>query len=70
MNSLIRGASVIILMIIVGFVWSKIGAARLRKRGVEEAAAKKQAGQEARKYSLIAAFLYMVAMVSVAGLFM
>lgn len=70
MNSLIRATSVIVLMVIVGFGWSRIGAARLRRRGVEEAAAAKQAGQEARKYSLIAAFLYMVAMVSVAGLFM
>ncbi len=70
MNSLIRGTSVIVVMVIVGFAWSKIGAARLQKQGVEAAAAKTQAGQTARKASLIAAFLYMVAMVSVAGFFM
>ena len=70
MNSLIRGTSVIVVMVIVAFAWSNIGTVRLRKRGMEEAAARTQAGQEARKYSLIAAFLYMVAMVSVAGLFL
>ncbi|TVQ97826.1 MAG: hypothetical protein EA403_14690 [Spirochaetaceae bacterium] len=70
MNSLIRGTSVIVVMVIVWFAWSKIGAARLQKQGVEAAAAKTQVSQTARKASLIAAFLYMVAMVSVAGFFM
>ena len=70
MNSLIRAISVIAVMVIVGFAWSRIGTARLRKRGMEEAAIKAEVSREARKYSLIAAFIYMVAMVSIAGLFM
>ncbi|TVR06148.1 MAG: hypothetical protein EA403_01155 [Spirochaetaceae bacterium] len=70
MNSLIRGTSVIVIMLIVGLGWSKIGAARLRKRGVAEAEAKSQASAQAKKFSIIAAFLYMVSMVSIAGLFM
>jgi hypothetical protein len=56
-------------MILVGFAGYGIRYSQLRKRGVEEPAAKPQAKQSAKKYSLIAAFLYMVAMVSVAGLF-
>lgn len=46
------------------------GTARLRQQGVEEAEAVSRVRKAARKFSLIAAFLYMVAMVSVAGLFM
>ena len=57
-------------MLVVGFGWFRIGSARLKRKGVEEAAARSQAIQAARKYSLIAALLYMVSMVSIAGLFM
>ena len=57
------------VMLIVGYGWMPIGLARLKKKGVEESAARTQVKQEAKKYSIIAAFLYMVAMVSVAGLF-
>ncbi len=69
-NSIIRLLSVLAVMLIVGFGWLQIGSSRLKKKGIDEAAARKQAGQEAKKYSVIAAFLYMVAMVSVAGLFL
>lgn len=69
-SSIIRAISVVVVMLVVGYVWFPIGLSRLKKQGVEEPAARKQAKLEARKYSLIAAFLYMVAMVSVAGLFL
>ena len=68
-SSIIRLLSVVAVMLVVGFGWFQFGFSRLKQKGVEEAAAKKQATQEAKKYSVIAAFLYMVAMVSVAGLF-
>lgn len=67
-NSLIRFLSLLLVMVVVGFAGYGIRYSRLRKRGVEDPAAKSQAKQSAKKYSLIAAFLYMVAMVSVAGL--
>ena len=70
MSSVVRLISVLVVMLIVGLGWFKIGSSRLKGRGVEEAEAGSRAKQEARKFSLIAAFLYMVAMVSVAGLFM
>jgi amino acid transporter len=69
-SSIIRLISVVAVMLIVGYIWFPIGLSRLKKKGVEESAARKQAKLEARKYSIIAAFLYMVAMVSVAGLFL
>lgn len=69
-SSIIRLLSVVAVMVVVGFGWFQIGSSRLRKKGIEEAAARKQASQEAKKYSVIAAFLYMVSMVSVAGLFL
>ncbi len=68
-SSLVRSLFVIGVMLVVGFGWYPIGLARLKKNGVAEPAAKKQAKLAAKKYSIIAAFLYMVAMVSVAGLF-
>ena len=68
-SSIIRFLSVMAVMLVVGFGWFQIGLARLKKQGVDESAARTQAKQEAKKYSIIAAFLYMVAMVSVAGLF-
>ncbi len=69
-DSIIRLTSVVAVILIVALGWSRIGAARLKKKGVEESKAKSEAKKSATKYSLIAAFLYMVAMVSVAGLFM
>ncbi|MFP4430988.1 MAG: hypothetical protein ACLFPV_07045 [Spirochaetaceae bacterium] len=68
-SSLVRFLTLLAVMLVVGFGRYAIAAARLRKRGEEDAKAKSQAKQSAKKYSLIAAFLYMVAMVSVAGLF-
>ncbi len=70
LNSLLRMISVIVVLLVVGVGWSKIGTARLKKKGIEESKARSEASVQAKKYSIIAAFLYMVAMVSVAGLFM
>lgn len=69
-SSIIRFISVLVVMLVVGFGWYAIDSSRLRKKGVEESEAKAQAKLQARKSSVIAAFLYMVAMVSIAGLFM
>ena len=66
----VRLISVVLVMLIVGFGWFKIGFARLKKKGLEEAQARSKAEMQAKKSSVIAAFLYMVAMVSIAGLFM
>jgi hypothetical protein len=68
-SSLVRFFSLMVVMLVVGFGRYGIASAGLRKRGEEDGKAKMQAKQSAKKYSLIAAFLYMVAMVSVAGLF-
>ena len=71
-SSLIRLASVLVVMLVFGYAWYGLALALLKRAGLEQSAAKakaKAAGQ-ARHCSLIAAFLYMVAMVSVAGLFM
>ncbi|MFW6252595.1 MAG: hypothetical protein ACOC4F_01580 [bacterium] len=68
-SSFVRFLFVLSVMVIVGFGWYPIGLSRLKKKGVDEAAAKKQAKLAAKKYAIIAAFIYMVAMVSVAGLF-
>ena len=70
MSSILRLISVLVVMLVVGLGWFGIGSWRLKRKGVEQAEASSQASKEAKKYSLIAAFLYMVAMVSVAGLFM
>jgi uncharacterized membrane protein YidH (DUF202 family) len=70
MNSVLRIVSVIAVMLVVGYGSSIIGTARLKKQGVEAATARKQAGQAAKKHSVIAAFLYMVFMVSLVSLFL
>lgn len=69
-SSLFRFLSLLLVMLVVGFIRYGIGSARLRKDGTEDQSAKSKIAQSAKKYSLVAAFLYMVAMVSVAGLFM
>lgn len=69
-SSIVRIVVVLLVMLVVGVGRYGIGYAGLRKRGEQTPAANKQLRQSAKKYSLIAAFLYMVAMVSVAGLFM
>ncbi len=56
-------------MLIVGFVRYALGSLKLKKESGEDKAARKQLVQSAKKSSLIGGFLYMVAMVSVAGLF-
>lgn len=70
MNSIVRMASVIAVMLVVGYGSSMIGTARLKKQGLEAAEARKKALPASRKHAVIAAFLYMVFMVSLAGLFM
>ena len=69
-DSLLRIASVLVVILVVGLVWYRISLSRLTRAGTEESKDRPKAAQQAKKYSLVAAFLYMVAMVSVAGLFM
>ncbi len=69
-DSLVRIVSVLVVILVVGLPWYRISLSRLTRAGVEEAKAKPKAAQRAKTSSLVAAFLYMVAMVSVAGLFM
>ncbi len=57
-------------MIAVGLGWFQVRFSRLKKHGVEEAEARSKASVQAKTSALIVTFLYMVAMVSVAGLFM
>ncbi len=70
LNSVLRLISVLMVMLVVGLIGFRISSSRLKKKGIEPEKAVPQAKLQAKKYSLIAAFLYMVAMVSVAGLFM
>jgi len=69
-NSIIRALSVILIMLIVGFTWFPIRLAWLKKKGIEEDIAKKQASKEARVSAILAAFIYMVFMVSLVRLFL
>jgi hypothetical protein len=69
-SSLIRFISLMLVMAVVGFGWYVIDLSRFQKKGIEKAEAVSQAAKRAKKSALIAAFLYMVSMVSVAGLFM
>lgn len=69
-NSIIRMVSVLVVMVVVGFISFSLGVSRLKKKGTEEAAARKQAGLQAKKHSVIAGFLYMVFMVSLVSLFL
>lgn len=69
-SSMIRLASVSVVMLVFGYAWYWMSLALLKRAGLEQSAAKAKAAGQARHCSLIAAFLYMVAMVSVAGLFM
>lgn len=57
-------------MLVVGFGWFPISLSRLKKKGVEEAAARSQAKLEAKKFSMLAAFAYMVFMLSLVRLFL
>jgi len=69
-SSIIRAISVIVVMLVVGFGWFPIGFSRLKKKGVEEDAARKQAKLEAKKYSILGAFFYMIFMLSLVRLFL
>ncbi len=69
-SSIIRAISVIAVMLVVGFGWFPIALSRLKKKGVEEAAARSQAKLQAKKFSMMAAFLYMVFMLSLVRLFL
>ncbi len=69
-NTIIRILSVLLVMGVVGFVSFPLMVSRLKKKGVEEAAARKQAMLRAKTHSVVAAFLYMVFMVSLVSLFL
>ena len=69
-NSILRAVSVIAMMLLAGFTWLPVRLAWLQKKGMEKDSAQKQAGLEARKASVVAAFLYMVFMVSLVRLFL
>lgn len=69
-NSIIRMLSVLAVMTAAGFISYPILMARLKKQGVEEAAAQKQSHLQAKKNSVIAGFLYMVFMVSLVSVFL
>ena len=68
-SSIWRFFSVIILLLVIMYGWYPIALSRMKKKGLDEKKAKAEATLQARKYSIIGIFLYMVAMVSVAGLF-
>jgi len=69
-NSIIRAASVIIVMLVFGFGWYAIALSRLKGAGVEAAAAKIKASTQAKYVALLAAFLYLLSMISIARLFL
>ncbi len=69
-NSIIRGLSVIIVMLIFGFGWYAMALSRLKHAGVEASAAKSKASGQAKYVSLIAVFIYLISMVSIIRLFM
>ena len=69
-NSILRAVSVIAIMLLTGFTWLPVRLAWLKKRGMEKHSAKKQAALEAKKASIVAAFLYVVFMVSLVQLFL
>ena len=68
-NSIVRLISVLVVMAVVGLGWYIPASRRLKRAGKDDQKSLSQVQLQAKKYSLIAAFLYMVAMVSVAGLF-
>lgn len=68
-SSIVRILSVLLVMLLIGSVRYGIGYARLRRSESLDKASKSALMKGAQKTSLIGAFLYMVAMVSVAGLF-
>ncbi len=69
-NSIVRIISVLLVMLIVGLIRYAIGLSGLRSREDADGKAKAQLIQSAKKTAVIGAFVYMVAMVSVVGLFM
>ena len=69
-SSLVRVLSLVVVMVVVGYARYGIGLARLNKQGVDEGEGETQEALTAKKWALVAAFLYMVGMLSVAGLFM
>ena len=68
-SSVIRFISLIIVMLAAGLSWYVIDLSRLKKKGMDKSEAVSKAGKGAKISALVAAFLYMVSMVSVAGLF-
>ncbi len=65
-NSLIRAFSVLAVMLVFGLGWYGIARSRLGN----DPAAKARAAGQAKYVSLVAAFLYLIGMVSIASLFL
>ncbi len=68
-SSILRILSVLLVMLVVGFVRYGLGIGKLRKSESPDEKAKAKLVLSAKKTAVIAAFFYMVAMVSVVGLF-
>lgn len=75
-SSIVRILTVLVVMLVVGLIRYGIGYPRLPKAGEDEASGKARAKERkqlvyvSRKYAVVSAFVYMVAMVSVAGFFL
>ncbi len=69
-NSIIRFISVVVVMLVFGFGWYGIALTRLKRAGIEAAEAQSKAATQAKYVSLLAVFIYLISMVSIAGLFM
>lgn len=68
-SPIIRFISVLVVMLVFGLGWYGIALAHLKRAGIEESAAESKAAEQAKRSSLVAVFLYMVFMLSIAGLF-
>ena len=68
-NSIVRFVSVIAVMLIFGFGWYGISLSRFKKQGMDEAAAKQKAGLQARLCAILAVFIFLLSMISIASIF-
>lgn len=68
-SPVIRSLSVLAVMLLFGTGWYGIALAKLKRAGMAAPAARSKAAAQARHVSLVAAFLYLVFMVSVARFF-
>ncbi len=69
-SPIIRFLSVLVVMLVCGLAWYGIALAQFKRAGMEASAARAKAAEQAKRSSLVAVFLYLVFMVSLAGLFM